>query len=104
MFKLITTTFFNIPKWFCVGRHTLIGIIGPRSRLKEMQRCLEEVLDTMTVWFRQNGMLVNASKTEFIVCGDSRQLARLESFPTINFMGEVLHSKKDVKNRNCDGL
>ena len=75
-----------------------LGIIGPRIRLKEMQRCLEEVLDTMTIWFRQNGMLVNASKTDFIVWGDRRQLTRLESFPTTNFVGEVLHSKKDAKN------
>ena len=75
-----------------------IGIIGPRSRLNEMQKSIEEVLETMTTWFQQNGMLVNASKTEFIVCGDRRQLTRLKSYPTINFMGEILHSKKDVKN------
>ena len=62
-----------------------IGIVGPRNRLKEMQKSLEEILDTMTTWlrFQQNGMLVNASKTELIVCGDRRQLSRLDVYPTI---------------------
>ena len=75
-----------------------IGIVGPRNQLKEMQKSLEKVLDTMTVRFQQNGMLVNASKTELIVCGDRRQLARLEVYPTINFMGEVLQCQKAVQN------
>ena len=63
-----------------------------------MKRSLEEVLDTMTTWFQQNGMLVNASKTELIVCGDRRQVSRLESETSINFMGEILHSKTSVRN------
>ena len=55
--------------------------------MKEMQKSLEEVLDTITTWFKQNDMLVNASKTELIVCGDRRQLARLEVFSDYQLYG-----------------
>lgn len=75
-----------------------LGIVGPRNRLKEMQNSFEEILEIMTTWFQQNGMLVNASKTELILCGDRRQLTRLEAAPVINFMGETLQCKSEVKN------
>ena len=52
-------------------------ITGQRSRLAEMEYCLECVLDTMRTWFLQNGMKVNATKTEMLLCGDRRQLAQL---------------------------
>ena len=55
---------------------TQIAITGPRHRLTEMQRSLETVLDTMCTWFMQNGMLVNAAKTELILCGDGDSSAK----------------------------
>jgi len=52
-----------------------VAITGPRSRLEEMKRSLESVLDVMCTWFMQHGMLVNASKTELLLCGDRRQVS-----------------------------
>ena len=77
---------------------TQIAVAGPRNRLPEMSRCLETVLDTLATWFLQHGMKVNASKTELIVCGDRKQLSRLEIEPVISFMGECLHPSSQVKN------
>ena len=75
-----------------------IGITGPRNKIIEIQKTLEEVLEIMSVWFMQHGMKVNASKTEFIICGDRRQLARLETSPTVTFMGERLRCTDRVRN------
>ena len=77
---------------------TQLAVTGPRNRITEMSRCLENVLDTMATWFLQHGMKVNAAKTEFIVCGDRKQLSRIEIMPVISFMGEQLESVPHVKN------
>ena len=73
-------------------------ISGPRSRLTEMEQCLEQVLDTMCTWFLQNGMKVNASKTEMLMCGDRRQLKQITRPACITFLDERLESKEEVKN------
>ena len=77
---------------------TQLATSGPRSRLAEMERCLERVLDTMCTWFLQNGMKITASKTEMFMCGDRRQLARLSRPACVMFLGERLESKDEVKN------
>ena len=77
---------------------TQIAVTGLRNRLPAMSRCLETVLDILATWFLQHGMKVNASKTELIVCGDRKQLSRLETEPVILFMGECLYSSSHVKN------
>ena len=46
----------------------------------------------------QHGMMVNASKTELLMCGDRRQLARTDEPPQIEFMGQVLALSRTVKN------
>ena len=43
-------------------------------------------------------MRVNAKKTELIVCGDRRQLVRMEASPTVTFMGERLRCASRVRN------
>ena len=75
-----------------------IIITGPRKKLSEMQRALEKVLDIANTWFLQNGMMVNASKTELLLCGDRRQLAQISEPPEINFKGGRLVSTDQVKN------
>ena len=77
---------------------TQIAITGPRNRLPAMIGCLETVLDTLATWFLQHGMKVNASKTELILCGDRKQLSRVETEPVISFMGECLYSSSHVRN------
>ena len=77
---------------------TQIAITGPRCRLTEMQTSLESVLDTVCTWFLQNGMMVNAGKTELLLCEDRRQLSQISDPPTVKFMDDSLHYFKGVKN------
>ena len=44
-----------------------IAITGPRKSLSEMQCALEKVLNIANAWFLQNGMMVNAAKTELLL-------------------------------------
>ena len=69
-------------------------ITGPRSRLAEMEDCLEHVLDTMCTWFLQNGMKVNGTKTKMLMCGDRRQLAQIPRPACVTFLGERLESSE----------
>ena len=77
---------------------TQLAISGPRNRLAEMELCLEQVLDTMCTWFLQNGMKVNASKTEMLMCGDRRQLTQIARPACVTFLDGRLESKEEVKN------
>ena len=77
---------------------TQLAISGPRSRLAEMEMCLEQILDTVCTWLWQNGMKINASKTEMLMCGDRRQLAQISRPACIMFLGGRLESKDKVKN------
>ena len=68
---------------------TQIAVTGPRAQLLDMRTSLETILDILCTWFMQNGMMVNASKTEVIVCGDRRQLVKIQDPVTIRFMAQV---------------
>ena len=46
----------------------------------------------------QNGMMVNARKTELILFGDRRQLSRIEESPVISFMEQQLKCSTTVRN------
>ena len=43
-------------------------------------------------------MKIYASKTEMIMCGDRRQLARIPRQGNVKFLGERLESREDVKS------
>ena len=75
-----------------------LGITGQRVRVDEMKNSLEKVLKVMTTWFQQNGMKVNASKTELLLCGDSRQLKNMVQPIRVQFMDKEIGSKNLVKN------
>ena len=77
---------------------TQIAVTGPRAKLLDMQTSLETVLDILCTWFMQNGMMVNASKTEVIVCGDRRQLSEIRDPVTILFMNQRLECSISVRN------
>ncbi|KAF0304789.1 hypothetical protein FJT64_023466 [Amphibalanus amphitrite] len=49
---------------------TQLVISGPRRRLPDMQVALEKTLDTLATFFMQNGMKINAAKTELMIIGD----------------------------------
>ena len=77
---------------------TQVAISGPRSKLPELKLALESLLDVLSTWFSQHGMMVNASKTEVLMCGDRRQLAQIQEPPRIEFMGQALPLSNTVKN------
>ena len=76
---------------------TQLAISGPRDRLSEMRQSLETVLDVACTWLMQNGMKVNAEKTEVILCGDIRQLRCIDP-PSIMFMGQTLQCSDTIRN------
>ena len=71
---------------------------GSRSRLPELRLALENVLDELSTWFSLHGMMVNASKTELLMCGDRRQLLQVGEPPQIEFMGQLIPFSKTVKS------
>ena len=77
---------------------TQIAVTGHRSKLLDMQTSLETVLDILCTYFMQNGMMVNASKTELILCGDRRQLGEVSEPVTVRFMNQQLGCSTSVKN------
>lgn len=77
---------------------TQLAITGPRDQIRDMEKAMEHVLGILSNWFLQNGMMVNAAKTELMVCGDRRQIARLGIMPKVRFMGEDLLCAESVKN------
>ena len=77
---------------------TQLAITGSRNRLAEMELCLEQILDTVCTWLWQNGMKINTSKTEMLLCGDRRQLAQISRPACVMFLGQRLESKDEVKN------
>ena len=77
---------------------TQVAITGARERIRDMEAAMEHVLGILSNWFSQNGMMVNAAKTELMVCGDGRQIAKLNPQPKVRFMGEDVHCSKNIKN------
>ena len=47
---------------------TQVAISGPRNKLPELKLVPESLLDTLSTWFSQHGMKVNAGKTELLMC------------------------------------
>lgn len=56
------------------------------------------LLNTLGNWFEQHGMKVNAAKTEFIVCGDRRQLKNIDQPQLFSFIDEKIQSSEKVRN------
>ena len=67
-------------------------------KISEIKASVPSILDTVATWFLQHGMKVIGAKTEFIVCGDTWQLQRIEDPPVLSFMGAQIQSSKLVKN------
>lgn len=77
---------------------TQIAVTGPREKLTELQESMENLLGTMSTWFQQHGMKVNAAKTELLLCGDSKQLKQIKQPLSLSVMGEQIQFSKIVRN------
>ena len=111
LFNIATNDFNSyIPKEIDVFRITTvpyaddsqIAITGPRKSMSEMRIALEKILDVVDTWFLQNGMLINAAKTELLLSGDRRQLAQISESPEITFKGESLKITNQVNKPRCN--
>ena len=52
----------------------------------------------MCTWLLQHGVLVNATKTELLMCGNRHQLSQITESPTISFMDHTLTCSNRAKN------
>ena len=78
---------------------TQLVISGPKERLPEIRAALETALDTLATYFLQNGMKINAAKTEMLVVGGRSALQEAERDPVrVQFLGETLQPVSTAKN------
>ena len=64
-----------------------------------MQVALETTLDTLATYFMQNGMKINAAKTELMFIGDKAALQTAAAeFTGVQFVGESLQPVPTAKN------
>ena len=64
-----------------------------------MQVALETTLDTLATYFMQNGMEINAAKTELMFIGDKAALQTAAAeFTGVQFVGESLQPVPTAKN------
>ena len=78
---------------------TQLVISGPKERLSDIQSALERVLDTLATYFLQNGMKINAAKTEMMMVGGRSALQAAGMDPgRVMFLGETLQPVSTVKN------
>ena len=78
---------------------TQVAISGPKERLPDIQKALEEVLDTLATYFLQNGMKINTAKTELMVIGDKSALQSAAAEPArVEFIGETLKPVSTARN------
>ena len=78
---------------------TQLVISGPKERLPEIRAALETALDTLATYFLQNGMKINAAKTEMLVVGGRSALQAAERDPVrVQFLGETLKPVSTAKN------
>ena len=77
---------------------TQVAVTGARDKIRDMEIAMEQVLGMLSNWFLQNGMMVNAAKTELMVCGDRRQIVQLGDMPKVRFMGADVLCSESVKN------
>ena len=78
---------------------TLSWLSRDRERLPDMQTALENTLDTLATYFMQNGMKINAAKTELMVVGDKTALMAAASEPVgVQFVGETLQPVPTARN------
>ena len=74
-----------------------VQVSGPVRDVGTLVQRLESSLSSLAKWFAQNGMKINAQKTQFTVLGTLQNLQRLPPI-TITFMGERTECSSTVLN------
>ena len=76
---------------------TQLLVSGPKSELCRLVTLMETALATIFQWFCNNGMKVNASKTQMLVLGTPGMLKTLPPV-TLTFCGTTVCEEKMVKD------
>ena len=76
---------------------TQLLVSGPKSKLHHTISRLERVLASLYVWFRFNGLKVNAQKTQLMLFGSQQNLRTVPHF-TVKFRDHSLVPCSEVKN------
>ena len=74
-----------------------IVVTGKKQDLADLVSLMETTLDTLFQWFCQNGMKVNAAKTQMLVLGTPGMLRSLPPI-TLTFCGAVVSGARSVRN------
>ena len=76
---------------------TQLAVMGSPRDAVAVVKSLEEDLAALSVWFRKNGLKVNAEKTQLIILGTRQNLRQLP--PTaVEFMGTEVTAAHTAKN------
>ena len=77
---------------------TQILVSGKKNpKFKQSSRALENVLASLDIWFRANGLKVNATKTQLMLLGSPQNLRTLPDIK-VTFREHDLHPISEVKN------
>ena len=93
----------NNVKIFQYADDTQLLISGPKSDLQSLVRQMESALGTVTQWFAQNHMKLNAAKSQLLVLGTPRMLQNTPKV-TLSVQSAMVHESDTVKkSRIGDG-
>ena len=76
---------------------TQILISGKKSEIHAVVRRMENVLASLDIWFRANGLKVNAAKTQLMLLGSPQNLRTLPDIK-VTFREHDLHPISETKN------
>ena len=76
---------------------TQILVSGKKSKLQNVVAHMESVLASLDVWFRANGLKVNAAKTQLMLLGSSQNLRNIPEV-TVKFREHNVLPISEAKN------
>ena len=80
-----------------LSQDTQVLVSGKKSHFRTLIQRMENVLASLDVWFRGNGLKVNADKTQLILLGSAPNIRQVDDF-TVKFRGHDLVPTMNVKN------
>ena len=72
-------------------------VSGKKSQIQTVVARMENVLASLDIWFRANGLKVNATKTQLMLLGSPQNLRTLPDIK-VTFREHDLHPISEVKN------
>ena len=76
---------------------TQILVTGKKADLKNIIHRMERALSSLDIWFRANGLKVNAGKTQLMLLGSAQNLRNAPDF-TVKFRDHNLFPVSEAKN------